>query len=217
MALESFSGIWSLDTSNPLPSDDINQGDDHIRGIKASIRQTFPALSATVSVAASEINHLAGVAENVGDVISRHNALSQSYVSHIAYGIMSLAGSTTEFSASTSLSLFTGFDVAGVSTLTTLKTASGAIAVSKPGHYEVDARLAISASTAAEIQVGLFLNDTDTGFRGTGLVPAQGRSNISVYGMYSAGASDEFRIRLSATVAKLIVVKDGQFKVVRRN
>lgn len=217
MALEGFSGVWSLNPSNPLSSDDINEGDDHIRGIKTAIRQTFPKLSATASVAASEINTLKGATSNVQDAIDRHSTLSQSFASHIAYGMMALQGSTTEFSASTSLSLFTGFDIAGASNLTTLKTASGAIAVTYAGLYGVDANLCISASTAAEITVAVYVNDTLSTVQGTTLVPAQGRSHVGMAGIVSAGASDEVKVRLSATVAKLITVKDGQLRVKKYN
>jgi hypothetical protein len=74
MAVESFSGIWSLNTSNPTASDDINQGDDHIRGIKASLRQTFPSVSATINVSETEINHLSGVASNIANALDTLSA-----------------------------------------------------------------------------------------------------------------------------------------------
>jgi len=99
MALESFSGIWSLNTSNPTSSDDINQGDDHIRGIKASLRQTFPAVSATVNVSHSELNHLSGVASNIHNSME---AISKSLSAEISRGDLisaSLAGVITRVSA----------------------------------------------------------------------------------------------------------------------
>lgn len=224
MALESFSGIWSLDISSPYTSDDVNQGDDHLRGIKASLKQTFPEVSATVNVSHTELNYLSGVASNIQDTISSHNALltshqslSQSYASHLAYSIMSLAGSTTEFSASTSLSLFTGFGTVGPQNLATALTASGAISVTRPGHYDVLANLCISASTAANMTVAIYVNDTASDYQGTGLVPAQGRAAIVAAGIVSAGASDEIRVRIAASTAKLITVKDGQLRVRKVN
>lgn len=81
MALESFSGIWSLNVSNPTTSDDVSQGDDHLRGIKTSIRQTFPRISSTIGVTASEINHLSGVASNVKNALDALSASLQAEIS----------------------------------------------------------------------------------------------------------------------------------------
>ncbi|MBR0899960.1 tail fiber protein [Bradyrhizobium tropiciagri] len=42
MALETFSYITSLDSTNPAPTDGVVNGDDHMRGIKLTLKQTFP-------------------------------------------------------------------------------------------------------------------------------------------------------------------------------
>ncbi len=130
---------------------------------------------------------------------------------------MRLTNSTSEFSASTSLSIFTGFDTVGLSSLTTLKTASGAISVSVAGDYEVSTNFSISASSAAEVTIAIYVNDTDSTIHGSTLVPAQGRSNVMCGGFVSMIAADEARIRLKATVAKLITVKDAQVRLRKLN
>lgn len=212
MALESGSGIWSLNVSNPATSDDVSQGDDHIRLIKSSLKQTFPLLSATVNVSNGDLNTLQGISSNVQ---GQFDNLSANLMSQISYGSMRMTnGQTTEFSASTSLSLFTGFDIPGlVGYNTTVKTASGAIAVTNAGHYFAQATLCVSASTAINLAVALYVNDTNTGLQSSTLIPAQGRSSVTVAGDVSMGANDEIRTRILATVAKLIVVKDGQLNV----
>ena len=65
MALESATYISDLDASNPTAGDGRNQGDDHIRLIKSAIKNTFPSLSAAVTVTATELNRLSGVTSSV--------------------------------------------------------------------------------------------------------------------------------------------------------
>lgn len=59
MALETFGFINSLDSANPTASDGLVQGDDHIRGIKATLKAQFPGLTAAVTATAAQINQLA--------------------------------------------------------------------------------------------------------------------------------------------------------------
>lgn len=42
MGLETFTFVDSLNTSNPVPGDDKTEGDDHMRGIKTALKNTFP-------------------------------------------------------------------------------------------------------------------------------------------------------------------------------
>jgi microcystin-dependent protein len=56
MALESASYINGLVPTNPLGSDPIASGDDHIRLIKAALKNTFPNLSGPVTMNQSQLN-----------------------------------------------------------------------------------------------------------------------------------------------------------------
>lgn len=66
MGLESFNYLNSLVATNPVSTDDVSQGDDHIRGIKSSLLATFPALTGAVTPTQDELNKLDGV---VGDLL----------------------------------------------------------------------------------------------------------------------------------------------------
>ena len=214
MAVEGFSGIWGLNPSYPLTSDDISQGDDHIRGIKQSMRATWPDISATVAVTDVEFNYLQDLDRNVAQGF---NNLSSSLASLRSYGSMYFTGASTEFSASTSLSIFTGFVSTGLSSGTTLKTASGAIAVSTAGDYDVQATLCISSSAAAELTVALYVNDTDSNYHSSTLIPAKGRSGVTVGGQVAMVVDDEIRVRLMVTTSTLITPKDGQIRLRKLN
>lgn len=63
MALEDLTGsdkyITALVPTNPLGDDDRRQGDDHIRGVKNVLLNTFPALNGPVTATDEEINRAA--------------------------------------------------------------------------------------------------------------------------------------------------------------
>ena len=62
MGLETFSYITSLNTSNPVhATDNVSQGDDHLRGIKLAVTQSFPNINAAVNFTPTEGNYLVGV------------------------------------------------------------------------------------------------------------------------------------------------------------
>lgn len=59
MALEDLTGsayLSALVRTNPELGDDIEQGDDHLRGIKNVLLNTFPNLTAAVTKTAAELN-----------------------------------------------------------------------------------------------------------------------------------------------------------------
>jgi microcystin-dependent protein len=58
MPIETFNYIDSLNSSNPGSSDDVLQGDDHIRGIKAVLKNTFPNITAAINATAGQLNQL---------------------------------------------------------------------------------------------------------------------------------------------------------------
>lgn len=66
MALETFTGIWSLNAANPDGRvDSKNAGDDHLRGIKYTLRYTWPSVMGVVNASDGELNMLVGVTSNV--------------------------------------------------------------------------------------------------------------------------------------------------------
>jgi len=58
MALETANTINQLVESNPLGTDTKSQGDDHIRLIKKTLRNTFPNLTGPITVSEAAINGL---------------------------------------------------------------------------------------------------------------------------------------------------------------
>lgn len=75
MALESATFINQLVTTNPEISDAYSTADDHIRLVKAALRNSFVDVGSEVSASAGEFNYLRGVSSNLQTQIETTNAL----------------------------------------------------------------------------------------------------------------------------------------------
>lgn len=61
MALETATYISDLVSTNPVVGDDVGQGDDHLRLLKATIKASFPAVAGAVTPTHTELNYVDGV------------------------------------------------------------------------------------------------------------------------------------------------------------
>lgn len=96
MGLETGDFIDNLDDNNPLASDPISQGDDHIRLVKHVLKFQFPNLGATIiQPTGGELNFVDGVTAPIQDQIN--NALTQG--AQIANGQMFLCRASAAPSA----------------------------------------------------------------------------------------------------------------------
>ena len=68
MGLETGTYISDLNSSNPVAGDPVNEGDDHIRLIKSTVKATFPSVSGAVSSTHTELNLLDGVTANTTEL-----------------------------------------------------------------------------------------------------------------------------------------------------
>ena len=70
MALESGTYISQLNSSNPTTSDDVAEGDDHLRLIKAVLKNQFSGLTGTTAISSSEaeLNILDGVTATAAEL-----------------------------------------------------------------------------------------------------------------------------------------------------
>lgn len=65
MTVESATYINTLDATYPTGADNRSEGDDHIRLVKATIKATFPNITAPLLVGQTEINYLTGLSSNL--------------------------------------------------------------------------------------------------------------------------------------------------------
>ena len=68
MGLETGTYIDSLNTSNPGATDSVAQGDDHIRLVKSTIKNTFPNVTGAMTATHTELNLLDGCTANTAEL-----------------------------------------------------------------------------------------------------------------------------------------------------
>ena len=68
MGLETGTYIDSLNTSNPGATDSVAQGDDHIRLVKSTIKNTFPNVTGAMTATHTELNLLDGCTANTTEL-----------------------------------------------------------------------------------------------------------------------------------------------------
>lgn len=68
MPVETFNYIADLDPNYPGASDAMLQGDDHIRGIKTTLLNTFPNLDAATNVTPTQLTDLGTKSFTAGDI-----------------------------------------------------------------------------------------------------------------------------------------------------
>ena len=68
MGLETGTYISDLNSSNPVAGDPVNEGDDHIRLVKSTVKATFPSITGAVTSTHTELNKLDGVTANTAEL-----------------------------------------------------------------------------------------------------------------------------------------------------
>ena len=93
MALESGTYISQLNSSNPTTSDDVAEGDDHLRLIKAVLKNQFRGLTGTTAISASEaeLNIMDGVTSTAAELNILDGVTSTAAELNIMDGVTSTA------------------------------------------------------------------------------------------------------------------------------
>jgi len=98
MGLETATFISQLSATNPLATDPISQGDDHLRLIKDVLQEQFTSLGATaVTTTAGELNILDGVTAtyaelNYNDITTLGTSENSKAVTQSAGGVITIGG-----------------------------------------------------------------------------------------------------------------------------
>ena len=56
MAIETFGFIDDLNAANPTATDNVSEGDDHLRGLKTTLKNTFPNVTGAINATEAELN-----------------------------------------------------------------------------------------------------------------------------------------------------------------
>jgi len=68
MAIETFEYIDDLNVANPTATDNVSEGDDHLRGLKTTLKNTFPNVTGAIDATEAELNILDGVTATTAEL-----------------------------------------------------------------------------------------------------------------------------------------------------
>ena len=125
MALESGTYISQLNSSNPTTSDDVAEGDDHLRLIKAVLKNQFSGLSGTTAISASEaeLNIMDGVTSTAAELNILDGVTSTAAELNIMDGVTSTAAELNILDGVTATAAELNYnDVTTLGTVETSKT-----------------------------------------------------------------------------------------------
>ena len=103
MGLETGTFINSLVVTNPTTTDKRRQGDDHLRLLKSTIKNTFPNITGAVTPTHTELNFVDGVTSAIQTQLNAKAASSHNHsAADITSGTLGLArGGTNGTTAAT--------------------------------------------------------------------------------------------------------------------
>jgi len=101
MGIETFSGIWSFNTTYPVSaSDAVRYGANHLRGIKSAIQTTFPNITGVVTPTHTQINTIPDLAPKDSPVLTGTPVAPTPSAGDNSTQIATTAWVNSEFSAS---------------------------------------------------------------------------------------------------------------------
>src|SRR3990172_5904442 len=102
MALETGTYISDLTVTNPTATDPRSEGDDHIRLLKTTIKNTFPNVNAAVTPTDEELNFVGGVTSAIQGQLNAKASLTgaETFITGLkkfTNSLMALLGSSTGY------------------------------------------------------------------------------------------------------------------------
>ena len=79
MGIETFQYIDDLNASNPTSTDNVSEGDNHIRGIKTTLKNTFPNVTGAITPTETELNYVDGVTSAIQTQLDGKSATSHNH------------------------------------------------------------------------------------------------------------------------------------------
>lgn len=163
MGLETFSYITSLNASNPVhATDPVSQGDDHLRGLKTTLLNSFPNVNAAVNFTPTQANYLVGVTSAIqtqidGKAATSHNHAASDVTSGTFANARISVGSVTQWEASLTIT------ESQISDLGSYLSDGDQITTLEVGHAS-DTTLARAASGVLQVENQAILSHESTSY-----------------------------------------------------
>jgi hypothetical protein len=198
MALESSTYIDGLVATNPTGSDNIAQGDNHIRLLKSTIKATFPNIAGAVSGTHTTINNAVTAANAATDANTASTIVKRDASGNFTAGTITaaLTGDVTG-NASTATALATARTIGGVSFDGTANITLPGVNAAGTQSTSGNAATASALATARTISLGGDLS---------GSASFNGSANITI----TAAVADDSHNHIIANVDGLQTALNGK-------
>jgi hypothetical protein len=194
MALESSTYIDGLVATNPTGSDNIAQGDNHIRLIKETIKATFPNIAGAVSGTHTTINSAVTAANAATDANTASTIVKRDASGNFTAGTITAA---LTGNASTATALATARTIGGVSFDGTANITLPGVNAAGTQSTSGNAATASALATARTISLGGDLS---------GSASFNGSANITI----TAAVADDSHNHIIANVDGLQTALNGK-------
>ena len=171
MALESSTYINGLVASNPTSSDNIGDGDNHIRLLKSTIKLTFPALTGAVTGTHTDINSAvslanAGTNENTASTLVKRdgsgNFAAGTITAALTGDVTGNAATSSKWATARTITL--AGDLSGSASIIGDANVSITAAVADDSHNHVMGNVdGLSAALAGKVDDGQVLTNVPAG------------------------------------------------------
>ena len=171
MALESSTYINGLVASNPTSSDNIGDGDNHIRLLKSTIKLTFPALTGAVTGTHTAINSAvslanAGTNENTASTLVKRdgsgNFAAGTITAALTGDVTGNAATSSKWATARTITL--AGDLSGSASIIGDANVSITAAVADDSHNHVMGNVdGLSAALAGKVDDGQVLTNVPSG------------------------------------------------------
>lgn len=142
MALETATYINQLVSTNPLGSDPIASGDDHIRLLKSTVKATFPNVTGPVTVTQDELNAVTGALPKAGGTMTGALVLSGAPTVDLNPATKKYADDALALKADKAVTLTAGTGLSGGGDLSANRSLALANTAVTPGSYGSASKLA---------------------------------------------------------------------------
>ena len=202
MPLESAPFINSLNAFNPTGSDNISQGDNHIRLIKEAIKATFPNIAGAISGTHTDINSAVTDVNAATDANTASAIVKRDGSGNFTAGTVTaaLAGNVTgnvTGNASTATALATARNIGGVSFNGT--SSINLPGVNTPGSQNTSGNAATASALSASRTISL-------GGDVSGSASFNGSANITI----TAAVADDSHNHIIGNVDGLLTALNGK-------
>ena len=166
MALESATYINGLVASNPTSSDNISDGDNHIRLIKSAIKTTFPNITGAVTSTHTAINSAVTTANTATSANSANAVVLRDASGNFSAGTVTaaLAGNaTTATTLQTARTISLSGDVSGSVSFNGSQNVDISAVIADDSHNHVVGNIDNFNETVQDLVGAMFSGNTETG------------------------------------------------------